>query len=301
MPRNVDMNLLAPLQALLEERSVTRAAARLGLSQPAMSASLGKLRRHFHDEILTRNGNVYELTPLANELLEPTEGALRAVQRVFSQEGHFDPATDEREFCVVMSDYVTAVLGPVVSRKLKEVSPRSRLTIQSLSPHVVDTAPDSVRNIDLLVMPHGFLNGLSHRDLYEDEWVCLVSADRGPEDDELSVEDLARRPWAVTFRQPTAFTTAVQQLRMQGIEPQAEVVTESYVSLGPLVAGTDRVALVQERLGELLAKTGTVRVIPCPFAADPLVEAMWWHPSYDDDHTHSWFRGLFVAAGIEIT
>ena len=93
MPRNVDLNLLPALQAILEEQSVTRGAARLGLSQPAMSASLGKLRRHFRDELLTRNGNVYELTPLAQQLVEPTHTAVRAVGRLFANEGEFDPAT----------------------------------------------------------------------------------------------------------------------------------------------------------------------------------------------------------------
>ena len=71
MVREVDLNLLRALDAILEEQSVTKAAARLGLSQPAMSASLAKLRRHFGDELLTRVGNTYEPTPLAKELLEP--------------------------------------------------------------------------------------------------------------------------------------------------------------------------------------------------------------------------------------
>src|SRR6478672_8463875 len=96
--REVDLNLLRALEAILEEQSVTKAAARLGLSQPAMSASLGKLRRHFGDELLTRVGNAYEPTPLAKELLEPTRTALRATDRVFVREGEFDPRTSARDF-----------------------------------------------------------------------------------------------------------------------------------------------------------------------------------------------------------
>src|ERR1700749_3208731 len=87
MVREVDLNLLRALDAILEEQSVTKAAARLGLSQPAMSASLAKLRRHFGDELLTRVGNTYEPTPLARELLEPTRTALRATDRVFVRDG----------------------------------------------------------------------------------------------------------------------------------------------------------------------------------------------------------------------
>jgi DNA-binding transcriptional LysR family regulator len=301
MPRNVDLNLLPALAAILEEKSVTRGAARLGLSQPAMSASLGKLRRHFGDELLTRTGNVYELTPLAQQLLEPTHTAMRAVGRLFANAGEFDPGTAEIEFTVVMSDYATNVLGPTVSRLLRRGSPSSRLHITSIKPDLVDTAPDSMRTRDLIVMPHGFLSGLSHRDLYEDEWVCIVSADDEIASRQLTMDDVATRPWALTFNQRTAFTTAVQQLRMQGIEPKVEIVTEGYVTLGALVAGTDRIAVVQERLGRLLARNGEVRVVAPPFPVDPLVEAMWWHPSYDNDAAHQWLREQFIAAGIEIT
>ncbi len=300
MANNVDLNLLRALDAILDEQSVTKAAARLGLSQPAMSASLGKLRRHFKDELLTRVGNTYEPTPLARELLAPTSTALRAASRVFFRDAEFDPATSSRTFSVVMSDYSTAVLGPALARQFHEESPDARLYIHGLTPPVVDQAPESLRSHDLVVMPHGFLADLPHQDVYEDDWACIVAADNDEVGSTLTLDDLVKMPWVVTFHQRNAFTTAVQQLRMQGVEPQIDIVTESYLSVGPLVAGSRRVALVQERLAELLALSGGVRVLPCPFDADPLVETIWWHPMYDNDPGHIWLRGLFRKAGIEI-
>jgi DNA-binding transcriptional LysR family regulator len=298
--REVDLNLLRALDAILEEQSVTKAAARLALSQPAMSASLGKLRRHFGDELLTRVGNSYEPTPLARELLEPTRVALRAADRVFVREAEFDPLTSARDFSLVMSDYCTETLGPAIVRRMREGSPRSRVYIHAISPVIVDGAPESLRTQDLVVLPHGFLTDLPHRDIYEDDWACIVSSDNAKIGDRLTIEDLTEMPWVVTFNQRTAFTTAVQQLRMQGVEPNVEVVTENYLTLGALVAGSDRVALVQERLGHLLARSGNIRVLPVPFAADPLVETMWWHPMYDGDPAHRWLRDVVVAAGIEV-
>ena len=158
-----------------------------------------------------------------------------------------------------------------------------------------------MRTHDLVVMPHGFLTDLKHRDIYEDDWACIVSEDNAKVGDQLTIEDLAEMPWVLTFNQRTAFTTAVQQLRMQGLEPHTEVVTENYLTLAALVAGTDRVALVQERLGHLLARSGGVRVLPVPFDADPLVETMWWHPMYEMDPAHRWLRDIVIEAGIEIT
>src|SRR5829696_6453088 len=108
---NLDLNLLVPLDALLRERSVTRAAASLGLSQPSLSSSLARLRRHFQDELLTRVGNSYELTPVAVQLRKRTEAALVGVERAFATEPGFDPATSQREYRIVASDYPMAVLG----------------------------------------------------------------------------------------------------------------------------------------------------------------------------------------------
>src|SRR5215217_2732539 len=108
---SLDLNLLVSLDALLQQRSVTRAASQMGLSQPALSASLGRLRRHFGDELLTRVGNEYRLTPLAVQLGDLARLALTGVERVFTAQPEFDPASSTREFSLFMSDYGVAVLG----------------------------------------------------------------------------------------------------------------------------------------------------------------------------------------------
>src|SRR5438270_4095952 len=120
---NLDLNLLLSLDALLEQRGVTRAAQQLGLSQPALSASLARLRRHFGDELLTRVGNEYRLTPLAAHLKPRVRLALEGVERVFTAQPEFDPAQSTREFSVFMSDYAAAVLGSPLAELLGEEAP----------------------------------------------------------------------------------------------------------------------------------------------------------------------------------
>lgn len=297
--RDVDLNLLRALQAILDEQSVTKAAAQLGLSQPAMSASLAKLRRHFNDDLLVRVGNAYESTPLARQLLEPASAALRAVNNVFIWDSVFDPSTTTREFSVVMSDYAASVLGPPISRRLNERAPNARLVIRSMRPEIVDQAPESMRNYDLIVMPHGFLQDLHSRDIYEEEWVCVLGSQADVEQS-LTVADLGRLPWVLTWNQRQAFTTAVQQLRISGVEPQVSVVTEGYLVVGPILEGTDRIAVVQNRLAHWLAAAHHLRIMQCPLELAPLIEAMWWHPIHHDDPAHIWFRELFREAGIEV-
>jgi DNA-binding transcriptional LysR family regulator len=298
---NLDLNLLVSLQALLEQRSVTRAAQQLGLSQPALSASLARLRRHFDDPLLSRVGNEYRLTPLAVQLKERTRLALAGAERVFAAQAEFDPAASTREFSLIVSDYGVAVLGSLISAIVAEEAPRARLRLSAPAPYVVDRASQVLLSTDLLVLPHGFVSELRHRDLYRDDWLCLVSEDNDEVGDKLTVDQLAELPWVASYHGPTASTAGALQLRMLGVEPRVQVVTENFLTVPGLVAGSPRVALIQRRLMQLIPESVPVRALPCPFEVTPLVEAMWWHPAYDDDPEHAYLRDVVVRASAEAT
>ncbi|MGY1727994.1 LysR family transcriptional regulator [Geodermatophilus sp. SYSU D01062] len=293
---SLDLNLLVSLDALLQQRSVTRAAAQMGLSQPALSASLARLRRHFGDELLSRVGNEYRLTPLAVQLRELVRIALSGVERVFTAQPGFDPASSTREFTLLVSDYVVAVLGDTVAGLLAEEAPHTRLRLSAHSPTIVDRAEQALLSADLLFLRPGFLTDLSRRDLYRDEWVCVVAADNPVVDAGLTVGDLETLPWVATYHGPTASTPAARQMRMLGIEPHVQVVTESFLTVPALVSGSDRIALLQRKLVDLLPLDSGIRALPCPFDAGPLIEAMWWHPVFDDDPEHAWLRDLVTRA-----
>jgi DNA-binding transcriptional LysR family regulator len=192
--RNLDLNLLLSLDALLEERNVTRAAARLGLSQPAVSAALRRLRRHFGDELLVRTGNRYDLTPLATQLRGTTTTALAGVRRVFEAEPGFDPATSTRECTVVASDSSTTVLGDHLATELARDAPGVRLRFQLQTHGDVDQAPESLRHVDGMVLPHGFLQDLPAVELHTDGWVLVVSADNDTVGETITMEQLAEMP-----------------------------------------------------------------------------------------------------------
>src|SRR3954468_23163797 len=249
---SLDLNLLVSLDALLQERSVTRAAARMGLSQPALSASLARLRRHFGDELLTRVGNEYRLTPLAVQLRELARLALSGIERVFDAQPAFDPASSSREFSLLVSDYIVAVLGDTIAGLLAEEAPNARLRLSANTPTAVDRAEQILLSTDLLLLPHGFVTDLSHRDLYRDEWVCVVSADNPVVDGGLTVDHLRTLPWVVTYHGQTASMPAARQMRTLGIERRVQVVTEHFITVPTLVAGSERIALLQRRLVELL-------------------------------------------------
>ena len=292
---NLDLNLLVSLDALLQERSVSRAAVRLGLSQPSLSASLARLRRHFRDDLLNRVGNRYELTPLATQLAGQTASALNAVARVFASEPDFDPAISEREFTVVISDYALTVLGPPLAALLQP-APHVRLRLQPLTVPAVDDAAQGLRDTDAMVMPHGFLSDLPSQPLFTDRWVCIVAAGHPDVGEKLTMTDLEQLPMVVMYQAPTAYTPAAKQLSMLGVQPPMQLVTESFLALPFLVAAGNGVALIQERLARQLSPAVAIRILPCPFDAAPLMEALWWHPMYERDAGHRWLRQLFTQA-----
>jgi len=170
----VDLNLLVALDALLAERSVTRAAERVGLSQPGMSNTLARLRKLFGDPLLVREGLTLVPTPRAESLRQPVADALSLIQHALDDRPGFDPATDPATFTVSCSDYsLLMLIGPLV-RRLAAAAPG--LTIQ-----VLPRAPDPVRllrdgDADLVIepveiMPEVTLPSLR---LFADRWICCV-------------------------------------------------------------------------------------------------------------------------------
>ncbi|ROO85679.1 LysR family transcriptional regulator [Actinocorallia herbida] len=297
---SLDLNLLMALHALLEERNVTRAGRRLGLSQPAMSANLARLRRHFGDELLIRVGNVYELTPLAAALIDSTMHAVNVVERVFSARPSFDPATSDREFTIVTSDYAVSVMGEELMRILGERAPHVRMRFLQINVPRIDDVDTTLRSTDGVVMPHGFISGYPSVDVYADRWVVLADPHNPALADGLTMDHLGTLPWVATFRGPTASASAARQLNLLGVKPRVEMVVENFQSLPFLVAGTGRIALIQERLASKLAAFTVCAVHPCPYEAVPVLEALWFHPVHHSDPAHRWLRDTLIEVGRHI-
>ncbi|MFH9736518.1 LysR family transcriptional regulator [Streptomyces roseolus] len=294
----LDLNLVVALRALLEERNVTKAGQRVGLSQPAMSAALARLRRHFGDELLAREGSQYELTALGQVLLDRTATAYDVLERLFTSQAAFDPATETREFRIIASDYAVDVFGVELARVIHDEAPGIRLRFTRTPITVVDDTASLLSATDGLLMPHGVISDFPATDLYDDRWVFVLADDHPSVEDRLTRQDLARLPW-VTY-QRTYDAPAVRQLGMLGIEPRVEVSVDSFHALPALVAGTRRIALVQARLAHRLAPLGGVRVVEPPYEAVPLREALWWHPVHTHDAAHIWLRETAARVGRRI-
>lgn len=302
---NLDLNLLVTLRELFRERNVTRAAKRLGVSQPAVSASLSRLRRHFGDDLLLRTNGVYVLTPLAAQLTEQVETVCAAAERLFATGSAFDPAASRREFTLLMSDYPATVLGDRLSRLLAREAPRAGLHMRLVRDTIGSGIVETIRLVDGMVSPRLgiFRTPVSSAALFRDRWMCLLSADHplcgAPS---FGLQELARLPWVVPYHRDDGYPSAspaTRQLTALGIRPHIAVRVESYRAVPDFLAGTDRVALYPARLAARLPAERGVRALDWPVPLDGIDELLWWDTVYDEDPAHVWLRGLVARAAAE--
>ncbi|MGP3534127.1 LysR family transcriptional regulator [Microbacterium sp. RD1] len=302
MPRRgslsrLDLNLLTPLDAILTERSVSRAAQRLQLSQPSLSAALARLRTHFGDPLLVRRGNLYDLSPLARKLADQVSATLESARRIFEEQGEWDPTTATREFSVYMSDYALCTIAPIVSRIASVDAPGVRFRFLLQGSSIIDEADERLRSVDALIAPHGMIADLPHTALWRDEWVVIADAGNAAARRGLTTDDLATSPWVHTFQTPTASTPALRQLQYLGIEQHVEATVESFQAVPLFVRGTARLGLLQRGLLSSLPSLDGLLAVESPVALAPVVPALWWHPSHHGDPGHAWMRAIFARAG----
>jgi DNA-binding transcriptional LysR family regulator len=289
----IDLNLLAVLGALLEHRNVTRAGERLSLSQPTMSGALARLRQHFGDELLVRSGREYQLTPMASALLPVVREALGQVERTLSLPAEFDPATSRRRFTIAISAQSILALSGVL-RRVHEQAPGVQLDMWPITTTLLETG-QNLLGYDVLFGPEGFRPDGDPEVILRDRIVYVADpANPWLRDGRLTAEDLAALPHAVARLPQAALATAA--LDRIGATPHVVATTGGWLPLPFLVAGTDLVAAVPERLARRVSGAAGVALVEPPFGTVELVEAAWWHPMHATDPALSWFRGIILGS-----
>jgi DNA-binding transcriptional LysR family regulator len=297
--RQADLNLLVVFTALAEERSVSRAAARLLLSQPALSRALRRLRETFHDDLLIRTPAGYEPTPRGERLLQELAVMLPRLDRLLSG-GAFDPAREEAAFRIAVTDNASQVLCPAFCRMVLPYAPRVWCQFVPLHGDTFDAMErgrlDVVLNADDGHTPDRF-----HRELvYDDEFVCVVSSDsRFRRRLTLSqyLESLHVGVGVLTGRK----TIPDQRLAALGEERRCAMEVPYFTAAIRCVRGTNLIATVPRRLAQLERHDPAVRFVPPPRELAGFRYLMIWHPRVHTDAAHVWLRSTIVSAGAALT
>jgi len=289
-----DLNLLLALRALLEEANVTRAGDRVNMSQSSMSSALSRLRLQFNDELLVRVGRDYELTPMGQLLLPQLQRTLPLIERALRSEGEFDPAQSDRTFRLMLTDYSATELKPIFALAL-EAAPGISFDVVGLPHEPTDSARDLTVNDFVVTVPGVGIMGDYHK-LFTDDYVCL--ADRNNpilKDGTLSWEDFLAADKAVCKFGRAHLLPPERRLNELGVQLKPHVVTNSYLPLGHVVAGSDLIAIAPRRVARRLPDDSPVIVVEPPFGEVDANLTLWWHESHNSDPAHVWLRDFIIG------
>lgn len=295
----LDLNLLVVLNALLQERSVTRAGQLLSLSQPATSAALARLRRMFDDQLLIRNGRNMTPTFLAENLRGPVREILDRIEGAVLFRPEFDPATSARSFSVYASDYLTIVLLQPVLQAIAYKAPGVGVnivpTFSSLSQLLERDG------VDLAFHAEASAGGFESVALFEDRFVCVTWRENTTIGEDLTTAQLETLPY-LSFRQAGEPAIVDRELARLGLRMRTQATVESFL-LGPLLLrGTALFTFVQEGLYRSLGEAVELRRVAVPVPLPLLKETMFWHPRSHGDPGHEWLRTqvLGQAAALQL-
>lgn len=298
--RKIDVNLIVVLDAILNEMNLTRAGDAIGMSQPAVSGALARLRTQFNDPLLVRNGKVFEPTERALELRPVVTQAMVEIKRIFDILPTFDPATSTRTFYVAASDYALAQLTSSLIRMMKEEAPGTSVAFETLPREGSISAVDLLRR-DVIVAATGVGIAGKHQSLFSDNFVCLIDK-KNPRlrDGKLSVEDLQElRHVKVSFGEGVAIPTDTA-LKDLGITPSIGIVVEGFLPVPYAVRDTNMIGFVPERVANEYAERLGLMIVETPLNSAMLIESVHWHPSKSGDPALKWLIGMLRKAAEEV-
>jgi DNA-binding transcriptional LysR family regulator len=296
--RRADLNLLAVFEVLMQERNVTRAARRLGLSQPAVSAALGRLRRDLGDPLLVRSGRGMRPTARAEQLIRSVSQAFDSIQSTVAGDAIFVPARASRSFTLMLSDIGEIIYLPRLIQRVQKEAPGIQISVRrlarplmahELSVGSVDLALGWVERVPAEVCQHPLFNVT---------FVCILRPDHPRIGSKLSLAQFISEWHLVVGRHdpgPDTFFRSldgnlVGELTRKGLERKVAMRVPHFLAVPNIIAATDLLCVVPRMLAEIYAAQGQVRFLPLPLKVESFSVSQFWHKRFDSDQGNAWLR-----------
>ena len=292
--KGLDLNLLVALDILLEERSVSRSAERLHLSQPAASAALARLRDYFQDELLVLHGKRLIPTSYAEVLMPEVKRVIKQVDGLIAMSTEFDPAKSERLFRLMGSDYITTVLlSPTIS-KMKTIAPGIKVDIRL--PEDSLAAKFDNGEIDLMLAPEEFISDQHPAELIFEEPYVVLGWDKNPSLKKKITQDafFDASHISVSIGPNSAFSFAERNMQKLGYTRSIDVYAPNFSSVPWLLLETNRLAVIQERLAKKFATVLPLKYVPIPLEFPPMRMMLQYHAAREKDEGLRWFRQMLL-------
>lgn len=291
---HLDLNLLVALDILLEEQNITRAAARLHMTQSATSGVIGRLRGYFEDDLLVQVGRKMMLTPRAKQLQAPVREILLKIQTSITSKPEESIAESKRHFRVMASDYLICVIFAEVIKEANREAPF--VTFELVSPNDSPLEMLLHGEIDLMIAPEHYISTQHPSQLlFEEQHVCVVWEGNTSVGQNLTLERyLEMGHIAATFGRNRTPGVDEWLIKQYGCSRRLEVITHDFSTIPSLIMGTERIATMLSRLAALYARTLPLRLIRPPVELTTMKEYMAWHRSMDSDPMLRWLRDKVV-------
>jgi DNA-binding transcriptional LysR family regulator len=297
-PSSLDLNLLVVFDAIVKDRNVTQAARRVGLSQPAMSSALNRLRRIFNDPLFVRTGDGMVPTPFAQQLAPPIQRACELVENLGDFDAAFDPRSASNTFRFYMTDIGETIFLPRLLGALDERAPRVQVKVLPI-PEYGEQAAMAAGDVDLAV---GFFpdlkSGFFQQRLYVDEFVCLIRADHPLAKGTLSVKQFAAMRHAVVASAGTGHEAAISRA-VGRHHLQVALRIPHFMAVPAIISQTDYVVTVPRRFARALEGFPGIRAFQPPVKIPAFEIKQHWHERYHRDPANRWMRALVAELFLE--
>lgn len=296
-----DLNLLPVLLVMMEERNVTRAAERLGITQPALSNALNRLRETLNDPLFIRERYGMRPTPKAEQLAQVVGAALSSIDKVILGQQDFDPLNATRLFTLAPNSYVEFIMMPAIVARLRSCAPGIRLRLTPFGNDVTETGVISgntdmvlgriVEPPDNLVVQHLMNEGLA----------CVIRADHPLVGENLTAEQYEQLKHVNVLPPGRMRAGLYQALEQRGLRRQVAVSVTHFLAVPEMIAVTDYCATLPRLICQHLSRDQRLRIVPAPVDLGTFPVEMGWHARYRDDPAHRWFRTLITETAQSLS
>lgn len=288
--RRLDLNLLVVLDALMTDRNVTRAAERVGLSQPAMSNALSRLRAFFKDDLFVRGPEGMRPTARAMDLAPSIHAALGTIDAALDPVA-FDPATAQRAIRIDTNDYVVSTYFPPLLRILAKEAPGIDLRVTPQTGQTLERL--DAQEIDFGVSAFGDLpERFDIEQIDEDEYVVLMRRKHPLADSNVTLNRYAAASHVLVSPRGDPRGFVDQLLAEKGLTRRIALTVNQFSAVGPIIAKTDLIVTIPRRIAELMAPAFSLVLKPSPVAGPKAFSAVSivWHKRLGQHPAHVWFR-----------
>lgn len=289
---DIDLNLLVVFRQMLVERRVSRVAEKLGVSQPAVSNALARLRKLLGDELFLRTARGMEPTPLAEQLAESVSYALGMIHSALNQRASFEPATSTRRFTVGMTDIGEIYFLPSLMERLAREAPSITLsTVRNQAVNLRDEMEAGKVDLAIGLLPQ-LKAGFFQRRLFRQRYVCLFRRGHRLDKKKITLAEFSEAEHVVVVSAGTGHGQVDEWLQRRGVPRKVRLTVPHFVAVGDILQATDMVATVPERLAQRMAAPFGLAYVAHPAPLPEIAINLFWHAKYHKDPANQWLRSL---------